>query len=127
MDTIKMTKEQALAAGYERYGYDGEHYQSVHLISHLKEDDFKDNVILAAEKESYYSPTIDAEDIRDFIADTVQEQCHGETGDDTDEVYEIVAGMDLLPFSTLAGIINIALSQRQYWKLTNIEIIPDNQ
>jgi hypothetical protein len=118
---IQMTVSQAIAAGYEYYGFDGRDFQHLHNVADVSEEDFNnDEIILLAEKEASYT-TIDPKYLAEIIADHMASAHSDETGDDTDDVYEIVKALD---FTEAANKVNQALESKWHRKLTDIQLIP---
>lgn len=120
----QLTKQQALDAGYTRYSYTRDGFSFIYPIENIQPHDFEGNNLWCAEKEPYYIPSISSELIAELLADQMCSEVGDETQDDTDDVYDIVKELD---FTETANKINAALGHKKYYKLTEIEIIPDNQ
>lgn len=118
----KLTVKEAIDQGYIYFGQDKGEFQHLHRIENISDADFEFGPIMLAEKDSYYTPSISSEEIAETLADIVYSQCGDETGDDTDEVYDIVKALD---FTDAAERINNALVKKKYYKLTNIQLIPN--
>lgn len=116
----ELTRKEALEEGFTKCGYADREWQSVMNISDLIDDDFSDNIIILAHKESS-CPSISKEDIIDLLAENISERHSDEFGDDTDGVYDIVRSID---FEPTAKMINEALSNYQYWMMTDITLVP---
>lgn len=119
---MKLTKSEALTQGYEMYGTDMGEFQRLSRIEHLNEDNFEDGPIYAANKEPYYTPQVSKEFIATLLAEQIADLNHDQTGDDDDDVFDIVK---VLNFTAAADMINEALKHKKYYKLTKIEIVPD--
>lgn len=120
---MKLTKSEALAEGYVYYGKESDSFQFVTRLEHLNDVDFEeDGPFLLVEKEPYYTPSINAEDIADLLADNMNSWSGDNTGDDTDDVYDTVKALD---FTQTAALINEALKDKRYYKLTKIEVVSD--
>ncbi len=115
----EITKEEALKQGYTLCGKPNEDYQHLILIQDLNEIDL-DGSLVVADKESYYTPSIDTEDLADLIAEHLESQHGSETRDDTEEVYRIVKSLD---FSKASEMINESLKDKQYYMLTKIKLV----
>lgn len=119
----KITVAEAIAQGYVYFAENNGEFSHLHKIEGITESDFEfHKPLFVAEKESYYAPSISAEEIAETMADIASNQCHDETGDDTDDVYDIVKSLD---FTNASDIINEALKHKKYYKLTDIELIPN--
>lgn len=118
----KLTVKEALEQGYIYFAKDQGEFQHLHRIEGITEADFEDGPQMLAEKDSYYTPAVSSEEIAETLADIVYSQCGDETGDDTDDVYDIVKSLD---FTDAANRINEALKYKKYYKLTSIQLIPN--
>lgn len=118
----KLTVKEALEQGYIYFGQDKGEFQHLHSIENISDADFELGPVMLTEKEPYHTPTISSEAIAELLADYVSCWNGDETGDDTDDVYEIVNGLD---FTEAAKKINEALKNKKYYKLTNIQLIPN--
>lgn len=83
------------------------------------EQHWKRKIILFS-KDSY-SPSIDADTIKDLLAEHIAYNHQDETGDDTNNVEDSVRELD---FDYVAKMINEKLSTAIYWKATNIQLVP---
>lgn len=117
----KITVKEALEQGYVYFGQDKGEFQHLHSIEVVTEADFETGPLFVAEKDSYYTPSVSAEEVAETLADIVYSQTGDETGDDTDDVYDIVKGLD---FTATTEIVNAALTHKKYYKLTDIQLIP---
>lgn len=115
----KLTVERAIKEGFTHYGYDADSYQFMNDIK-IDEPDFTRRVLLFRDA-PYYTPSIEASVIADLIANQVSCDINDQTSDDTDDSYDLVMKLD---FSLAAQLVNDALSHKQYYKLTDIELIP---
>jgi hypothetical protein len=115
-----LTVAEAIAQGYTRYGRANLDYQHLHDIDDITEDDFTEELRLT-EKESFYTPSISAEDLAELVAEHIECQNDDMTGDDTNEVYNIIKKLDFEPISK---VINKALEDKKFWRLTDIKLIP---
>jgi len=118
----KLTVKEALEQGYVYFGKDQGEFQHLHNIEFVTDADFEFGPLMLAEKESYYTPSVSPEEVAETLADIVYSQCGDETGDDTDDVYDIIKALD---FTDAAERINNALLNKKYYKLTNIQLIPN--
>src|SRR6266540_20008 len=117
----KITVKEAINQGYRYYGQNKGEFQHLNSIDNMNDCDFECGPVYLAEKEAYYTPGISSKDITNALADIVSCQSHDETGDDTDDVYDIVKALN---FTVTASLINAALVHKKYYKLTNIQLIP---
>lgn len=118
----KLTVKEALEQGYVYFGQDKGEYQHLHSIEGITDADFEFGPVMLAEKEPYYTPSVSGESIAELLADHIANWNGDETGDDTDDVYDIVNALD---FTTAANAINKALQNKKYYKLTSIQLIPN--
>lgn len=121
-ETLKLTVSEAIAEGYIFFGYETDGFGTIHRIEKMNEADFEIGPLFLAEKESYYSPSISAESISELLAEQLWSSAGDETGDDTDDVYDIVKALD---FTAVAEMINASLAHKKYYKLTKIQLIRD--
>lgn len=118
-----ITVNDAIEQGYMFFAHDTGEFGHLHKIENITDADFEpDRPLYVAEKESYYSPSISSEEIAEALADIIDCQCGDETGDDTDDVRDIVIELD---FTEVAEKINEALKHKKYYKLTTIQLIPN--
>lgn len=116
----KLTVKEALEKGFEHWGYEGREFQSLNDLEDISPDDFKSQNNLLLFSKEYTTPTCE-ENIKDFLADHIQEQWWSETTDDTNDVRDAIMDLDL---SDIADRINKALESKKYYTLTDIELIP---
>lgn len=117
----QMTKSQALKAGYTKYGFDNESYQSTRELSDIEDYEFNDprGVMLFDIKPSY--PSVDAESLLDMVHDTVVGDM--DFRDDTNDVFDNLKGK--VNWEEMAEKINSALREKPYYYLTNIKLVRD--
>lgn len=117
METI--TIEEAIAKGYTHFGE--EESESIFELSSVTESDRqyykgKKCFIIDRENPVYYS--IDADTIKDMIADHVSEQ--DEVSDTSDDLYNIASEHD---YSKLADEPNEKFKKHKYWETLDIQVI----
>lgn len=122
MEKNKITVAEAIEQGYVYFATDKGEFQHLNSIEGITDADFEYGPQLVADKEPYHVPCISPEEIAETLADIVSQQNADETGDDTDDVYDIVKALD---YSAMAATINEAIKHKKYYKLTNIELIPN--
>jgi hypothetical protein len=118
----KLTIKEALEQGYTLCGADKGEWTPLHKIESMTEFDFQEEKIMIAEKE-YDSPTINANSIRDMIAESMESNWGNDTGDDTEQVYDEVMKLD---FTQCAEMVNKALEGIKSYELSDIELIWEN-
>lgn len=121
----KLTVKEAIEQGYTHCGYDTGEWQHVRDITKLDPDDFSNEyrrLVLCDPRPSYTG--ISADDIREVLAERVQNIRQDETADDTDNCSDAVNEMELTPFRVLADAINEKLKSEPYYTLTDIELTP---
>lgn len=121
MRTEQLTVKEATEQGYTKFGFDDEKWQSVMDLSEAQDyfDHPKGDLVLFSKKQ--YSPSIDADTIKELLAEHISINHADETGDDTDNVYDSVKELD---FEQTAQMINDKLETAAYWMATNIKLIP---
>ncbi len=121
---MKMTISEAIKEGYTHYGRaDNGFVRIQELNDDIPTTDFNHKLVLA-EKQSF-SPSVADNFLRELIAVQVYDHVGDSTGDDDpsfayDEVYA-------LDWSQMTAKINDILSSHKYYKLTNIQLVPDGQ
>lgn len=117
----KLTIPQALEQGYLFFGYKGIEYQTLNDLSDITQEDIDRGVCLFSKE--YTSPSCE-ENIKEFIADHIQDQWSAETNDDTSDVYDAIMSIDL---SDIASRVNKVLEDKKYYTLTDIELILESE
>lgn len=120
----KLTVKEALEQGYTKCGYELAEWQTLQDVEDfLNPEEFEDwgNRKMVLFSKDSYSPSIDAETIKDLLAEHIACNHADETGDDTDNVEDSVRELD---FESVAKMINEKLSTTSYWKATDIQLIP---
>ncbi len=120
----QLTVKEALEQGYTQFLYSSGGFQRLSSLSEICEEDFKKDGVELVEKEPHHPLGLDVESFREDIADNLECQHSGETGDDTSEVYNTVISIDLKEFESIVNIVNDKLSGLNYYKSTGIKLIP---
>lgn len=115
----QLTVKEALDQGYEYYVYNDEGFQSLKHISDM-DMDFSREDILIIKKESYNPPGLNAKDIAELLAETIEHNHSSDSGDDTEQVYDAIIDLD---FSEAERIIDEALSKLVYYRATDIKLV----
>lgn len=116
----QLTVKQALEQGYTLCGQDKGEWISLNNIEDMGHiDDFYDNTVIA-EKEGI-SASVDADTLREYIADYAEDSWADETGDDRAMVYDAILEMD---FSEIADKINKQIEHIKSYRLTDIKLVP---
>ena len=76
MENQKLTLQQALEQGYTHFFYKGEGYQAMNELSQVTDEDFKRGLELVNKETETISSYVTAEDIREFIAETSEENAN---------------------------------------------------
>lgn len=120
----KLTVKEALQLGFTKCGEALQEWQTIlEVTDFINPYEFVEHwnrKIVLFSKDSY-SPGIDADTIKDLLAEHIACQHEDESGDDTSNVEDSVREID---FEPIAQIINDKLQSIQYWKATDIELIP---
>lgn len=121
MENQILTVKEALAAGYTNCIYDSDGYQALKDIAELEPSDFREDKYLVVCETNGISPTIDEDDLKALVRDHINDNWECETGDDTNEVYDI---LDSIDYSEIAKTINEKLQAKSYCAGTDIRLIP---
>ena len=123
MKTI--TLAEALDQGYKYYGFKNREWQTTNelnagLFYGVEVDkEYWDDIVLF-DKEPEQS-SITSKQIADLLSDSIGEQDADESVRDDDAVYEAVNSVS---YTERAKTISTALKPCEYWKLTDIKIVP---
>lgn len=117
---MEMTVKQALEEGYEYYVYDSDGWQALNYISD-NEMDFERSDIVLVKKETVSPAGIDSKAIAELIAEHLEVNHSDDTGDDTEQVYDIIKKLD---FSDVEKQIDEALNAIKYYTSSGIKLIP---
>jgi hypothetical protein len=120
----KLTVKEALEQGYTKCGEELQEWQSLYEVSDFSnpaefEEHYNRKMVLFS-KDAYH-PSIDADTIKDLLAEHIACNHADESGDDTENVEDSVRELD---FEATAKMINDKLQSVDYWKATDIELIP---
>lgn len=120
----QLTVKEALEQGYTKCGEEMQEWQSLYEVADFTnplefEEHYNRKMVLFS-KDSYH-PSIDGDTIKDLLAEHIACNHADESGDDTDNVEDSVRELD---FEPVAKMINDRLSSVDYWKATNIQLIP---
>lgn len=118
---MKITVKQALEQGYVHFGYKGLEYQTLNELSDITDEDIETGVCLFSKE--YTTPSCE-DNIKEIIADHVQDQWYSETNDDTSDVYDAIMAVDL---SDISDRINKVLEDKRYYTLTDIELVTEDK
>lgn len=120
----KLTVKEALEQGFTKCGYEAQEWQSLWDVidfSNSQEFDEHYNRKMVLFSKDAYHPSIDADTIKDLLAEHIACNHADESGDDTDNVEDSVRDLD---FESTAKMINDRLQSVDYWKATNIQLVP---
>lgn len=120
----KLTVKEALEQGYTKCGYELAEWQTLLEVSDFAnpaefEEHWNKKMVLFSKNE--YHPSIDADTIKELLAEHIAINHADETGDDTDNVEDSIKELD---FEPTAKLINEKLQSVSYWTATNIQLIP---
>ena len=122
MSIKALTVKEAIELGYSKCGQKTNDWQSLIDLEDIKDFDSKETTFyLADPKEN--NPCTSAEDIKELLVDHIHINHSDETGDDTDDVYDILNAIDLKEFEPLAELLNKALEAKKFYWLTDIKVI----
>jgi len=115
----QLTVKEALEQGYEKFCYANEGFQALHDIKEANEQDFARGVEIIS-KEPFYAG-IDADSLKELIAEDIECNWVDQTGDDTEQVFNAVKELD---FTDMAKMINDKLNAIPYYRSTGIKLVP---
>lgn len=116
----QLTIKEALEQGYEYCVHNSEDIQRLIGISDIEEIDFVKDDIRIVDKDPKHPTGISSKDLADMIAE--QLQCdYNEVVDDEDSVYDVIKKLD---FTEMENKIIAALSEINYYPVTDIKLIP---
>lgn len=116
----KLTVKEALEQGYEYFVYPADGYQTISKLG-IDEPDFNRRIMLC-KKEPFHPSAPDNEELKDLLAEHVWDNHHGNTGDDTDAVYDAVKEID---FSDVSGRIQSKLNELNYYRQSEVELVKE--
>lgn len=120
----KLTVQQALEQGYKYYVYgDVNEWSPALRIEGEGFIQWERGPMLTGKEPSMH-PGIDKDSIAELIAENIACNWSDESGDDTDEVYDIVKALD---YTAVADMINAALSEKKIraYEVTDIKLIKE--
>lgn len=121
MENIKLTLLQAIEQGYKHFVYPEDGYQALKSLS-----DYSENEIIwekkptLCNKEPQHPAGMDAQELRDHLADVISDNHSSETGCDTDVVYDAIREID---FSDIAVKIQEKLNEINFYWQSEIELL----
>ena len=121
---MQLTYSEAIEQGYTRYIYAHGGFQTAYLLNDAGEIQWHREIELV-EKESYHPKGIDAEDIIEFIADTIESNHGNDTGDDTERVYKTLKAINPAVCQPLIDEINARLASLHYFEGSGITLVRD--
>lgn len=116
----ELTVKEALEQEYVYYVYNSDGYQALKYISDMEMDFNRDDIRLV-NKEPYAPCGMDSKNIAETLAEIIEQNHIEDTGDDTEQVYDAIMGID---FSGTQKLIDEALSKINYYIATDIKLIP---
>lgn len=121
MENFKgLTARQAIEQGYEYYVYPADGYQA---LKHLDDDDVDfDRNPMIVEKEPRHPQGLTPEEIYETLADRCWEYWNELTSDDTDDVHDLIKGID---FTHISNEIQLKLNQLQYYRQSDVRLIKE--
>lgn len=118
----QLTLNQALEQGYTHFGYSDDGYQPMNDLTDFDAEQATGKECLFSKE--FRSPSVDAESLRELIADDTENNWDADIDDDTSDVLHIINSMPIHHFEALAKEINDELSRKHYYSLTDIKLIP---
>lgn len=117
---MELTPNKAIEEGYEYYVYPADGYQA---LKHLTDGDIDYNRNpMIVEKEPCHPSGLSAEELYETIADRCWENWNEITGDDTDQVHDLIKEID---FTELSEKIQERLNSLNYYKQSEIKLIEE--
>ncbi|SHK84329.1 hypothetical protein [Chryseobacterium polytrichastri] len=117
----KLTLKQAIEQGYKYFVYPEDGYQALMDLEHNSEDDVNWNKKpTLCNKDASHPSGMDAEELKVHLADTISDNHAGDTGCDTDDVYEAIMELD---FTEMAEKIQERLNGINFYWQSDVELI----
>jgi len=118
-----MKLHEALNAGYEKYLYADEGFQSLRDLQFITDIEITDRNCELVDPNGFNPAGISKEDIADMLADHVQSN-QDFVDDDTDNIYDAIKALEP-NFGAISDMIDEALSKVVYYKSSGIKIVMD--
>lgn len=115
-----LTLQEAKEQGYEFCLLPNEGFQALTALGDVEPEDLINGTYLLVDPKAYHPGVPDEETLLNLIADDISCNWDSETGDDTGEVYEFIKGMDKSVLTPVVKALQDTLSQKHYYKGTNI-------
>lgn len=120
---MKLTLQEAIAQGYTQFLFKGEQFQSLSDLSDVQDIDYEKGIELVNKEPETITSYVDEAQIREWVAEQNECQHSDETGDDTEQVNDLLLELPLELFTPIVNAINEKLSTIGYYKSSGIELI----
>lgn len=120
----QLTVKQALEQGYDKWLYANRGFQGLSDLKSIEPYDFSKGKIELVHFEPYSPVGMSAKDIIELIADQIENDHSGESGDDTLQVWHSLKEIDEKHAQPLVDAIDAELQKLNYYKSSGIELIP---
>lgn len=121
----KLTLQQAKEKGYTNFLYKGEKFQSLQDLEGIKDADYEKGIELVNKEPETVGSYIDAEQMREWVAEQSECQHSDETGDDTEQVYHMLMELPLDLFAPIIEAINEKMKGVGYYKSSGIDLVKE--
>lgn len=121
MKNSKLTLQQAIDQDYQYFVYPANGYQALNALTDYSEEEINwDNNPTLCHKEPQHPAGMDAEELKDHLADLIADNHASETGCDTDDVSDAIKEID---FSEIAEKIQEKLNGINFYWQSEIELV----
>lgn len=119
----QLTAKEAKEQGYEFFGITDQGFQEMCDIN-----DFNNCRPTGKERLFKKEPdppfTTNSEMVKDLLVDNLSKEWSDESRDDTGETYDFLNDIPEEKFNDIAAILNEAMANKHYYKLSNIKLVP---
>jgi hypothetical protein len=119
----ELTIKQAIEHGYTSYLYPDEGFQSAGDLSYPEYIVWSRKPVLS-DKEPYHPAGIDAAEIIELVAETIDENHSSDSLDYTGQVYEAIKSIDKETLNAFISAVEEKLSSLNYYRGSEISLIP---
>ena len=119
----KLTLQQAIEQGYTKFLYKGEKFQSLRDLASIEDADYEKGIELVNKEPETIGSYIDAEQMREWVAEQSECQHSDETGDDTNQVYDTLMELPLDLFAPIIKAVNEKMKGIGYYKSSGIDLV----
>ena len=120
-DKQKLTVLEAIEQGYKYFIYPCDGYQALKELTDYTDEEIDwDKTPTLCHKEAQHPAGMDADELKEHLADVISDNHSSDTGCDTDDVYEAIKEID---FTDIAEKIKEKLSGINFYWQSEIELL----